>query len=184
VTCVISECCDICSAIKKILADERTAGGKNGNRGGFRFSFGSAFLMGLIEPPASLGWHVLVDPPAVTTALCAIFDSDDYRCTGLAGDFCMPGCNHYQQMHDDMGGAAREYDRCPSVVVNYPMVDFTKMNGPMRVIPGTMQAGPNGEQKYVPLEEEPVDMLRSTLVGCPAGAAILRDPRIWHGMPS
>ena len=47
-----------------------------------------------------------------------------------------------------------------------------------------MQAGPNGEKKCVPLEEEPVHMLRSTLVGCPAGAAILRDPRIWHGTPS
>ena len=171
-------------AIETIVADERTAGGKNGNRGSFRFSFGSAFMMGLIEAPASLGWHVLVDPPAVTTALCAIFESDDYRCTGLAGDFCLPGCNQYQQMHDDMGGAAREFDRCPAVVVNYPMVDFTKMNGPMRVIPGTMQAGPNGEKTYVNLQEETVDMLRSTLVGCPAGAAILRDPRIWHGMPS
>ena len=171
-------------AIQTIVADERTAGGRNGNRGGFRFSFGSAFMMGLIEAPASLGWHVLVDPPAVSTALCAIFESDNYRCTGLAGDFCMPGCNQYQQMHDDMGGAARELDRCPFVVVNYPMVDFTKMNGPMRIIPGTMQTGANGEQKYVNLDEEPVDMLRSTLVGCPAGAAILRDPRTWHGIPS
>ena len=168
-------------AIETILEDERVTGGKAGNRGGFRFSFGSAFMMGLIEPPASLGWHVLVDPPAVTTALRSIFESDDYRCTGLAGDFCMPGCNQYQQMHDDIGGAGREFDRCPSVVVNYPMVDFTKTNGPMRVIPGTMHAGPNGEEQYVPLAEEPADMLYSTLVGCPAGAAILRDPRIWHG---
>ena len=54
----------------------------------------------------------------------------------------------------------------------------------MRVIPGTMHAGPAGEEKFVPLAEEPADMLYSTLVGCPAGAAILRDPRIWHGGPT
>jgi hypothetical protein len=109
-------------AIETILADERVAGGRAGNRGGFRFSFGAAFMMGLIEPPAALGWHVLVDTPAVTAALTAIFDTDDYKCTGLAGDFCMPGCNQYQQMHDDMGGFGRELERCPSIVVNYPMV--------------------------------------------------------------
>lgn len=164
-------------AIETIIANKRVRRGKLGNRGSFRFSFGSAFMMGLIDPPASLGWHVLVDPPAVTTALTAIFESADYVLTGLAGDFCMPGCNQYQQIHDDMRGFGRDLKKCPFVVVNYPMVDFTKMNGPMRVLPGTMHA----KKQYVPLSEEPADMLYSTLVGCPAGAAILRDPRIWHG---
>ena len=123
------------------------------------------------------GWHTLVDPPAVTAALTAIFESAEYSCTGLAGDFCLPGCSSYQQMHDDMGGAMRDSAAIPAVVVNYPMVDFTADNGPMRVLPGTMRT----PLPYPPLEDEPAHMLYSTLVGCPAGAAILRDPRIWHG---
>lgn len=73
-------------AIDSIRNHPQTADGADGNRGGFRFSFGSAFMMGLIEPPASMpGWHALAEPPAVLRALDAIFESDDYRCTGLAG---------------------------------------------------------------------------------------------------
>ena len=57
-------------------------------------------------------------------------------------------------------------------------VDFTPLNGPMRVIPGGTQ---HWTQPHVALAEEPSSYLWSTLVGCPAGAAILRDVRTWHG---
>ena len=58
------------AAIETIRHHPKTAGGADGNRGGFRFSFGSAFMMGLIEPPASMaGWHALAEAPSVLAAL-------------------------------------------------------------------------------------------------------------------
>ena len=111
------------AAIESIRHHPKTAGGADGNRGGFRFSFGSAFMMGLIEPPASMaGWHALAEAPSVLAALDAIFEGDDFRCTGLAGDFCLPGCNQYQQMHSDFPMILRDSAVPPVVVVNYPMV--------------------------------------------------------------
>ena len=50
-------------------------------------------------------------------------------------------------------------------------------NGPIRQIPGT-QSRPG----YPPTQaDEPEWMRLSTLVGAPAGAGIIRDPRAWHG---
>ena len=140
------------AAIQMILNNPKTNQGRTGNRGSFRFSFGSAFMMGLIPAPASMpGWHALVDPPPVTAALTAIFETADYRCTGLAGDFCLPGCNQYQQMHSD-GQHRLDTPKPPSIVVNYPMVDFTLLNGPMRVIPGGSH---HWAQEKVALAAEP-----------------------------
>jgi ectoine hydroxylase-related dioxygenase (phytanoyl-CoA dioxygenase family) len=121
--------------------------------------------------------------PPVTRALCAIFGTNAYRCTGLAGDFCLPGSD-YQKLHADVapqdpasGLDMRDRVDPPVVVVNYPMQDFTKLNGPMRCLPGTQRS-----KRAIPaLDVESGQSLHSTLVGCPAGSAILRDVRVWHG---
>ena len=69
-------------------------------------------------------------------------------------------------------------DRTPSgVTINFTMTDLTWENGPIREIPGTQTAT---QPPPVPAEE-PEWMRLSTLVGAPAGSAIFRDVRTWHG---
>lgn len=69
-------------------------------------------------------------------------------------------------------------DRTPTgVTINFAMTQLTWENGPIREIPGTQTAT---EPPPVP-GEEPEWMRLSTLVGAPAGSAIFRDVRTWHG---
>ncbi|MCY3620697.1 MAG: phytanoyl-CoA dioxygenase family protein [Gammaproteobacteria bacterium] len=69
-------------------------------------------------------------------------------------------------------------DRTPTgVTINFTMTDLTWENGPIREIPGTQTAT---QPPPVP-DEEPEWMRLSTLVGAPAGSAIFRDVRTWHG---
>ncbi|MDE0038359.1 MAG: phytanoyl-CoA dioxygenase family protein [Gammaproteobacteria bacterium] len=69
-------------------------------------------------------------------------------------------------------------DRTPTgVTINFTMTDLTWENGPIREIPGTHTAT---QPPPVP-DEEPEWMRLSTLVGAPAGSAIFRDVRTWHG---
>lgn len=49
---------------------------------------------------------VLIDPPALTAVLTAIYGSDDYLCAGCGGDFCLPGAVEYQNLHTDLGTGA------------------------------------------------------------------------------
>ncbi len=65
----------------------------------------------------------------------------------------------------------------PKVTVNFLMSDLTWENGPIRQIPGTQVRALDP-----PLPaDEPAWMRLSTLVGAPAGAAVFRDLRAWHG---
>ena len=69
-------------------------------------------------------------------------------------------------------------DRTPTgVTINFAMTDLTWENGPIREIPGTQTAT---QPPPVPADE-PEWMRLSTLVGAPAGSAIFRDVRTWHG---
>jgi ectoine hydroxylase-related dioxygenase (phytanoyl-CoA dioxygenase family) len=63
------------------------------------------------------------------------------------------------------------------VTINFLMSDLTWENGPIRQIPGTQV---RGVLPPVPAEE-PEWMRLSTLVGAPAGSAVFRDVRAWHG---
>ena len=70
---------------------------------------------------------------------------------------------------------------CPAVVCNFLAQDFTRLNGPTRIIPGTQHS----KAKTPTLEEEPEWMRLSTLYPVPAGSAMIRDLRTWHGgMPN
>ena len=64
-----------------------------------------------------------------------------------------------------------------NVSVGFPVQDMTPLNGPTRVIPGTASS-------YDPipsLRDEPQWMKFSTVAPVPAGCAIFRDYRCWHG---
>ncbi|MEM7016322.1 MAG: phytanoyl-CoA dioxygenase family protein [Pseudomonadota bacterium] len=167
--------------IHKIVALDRN---RIGNRGSHRYSFGSASRTShMLHTPE---WAMLVDLPNVTPILTAIFDSSDYTVRRAAGDFCLPGATEYQPLHSDMGDASFKDPRglltyrdlpCPIVCCNYLMVDFTRINGPTRQIPGTQHS----REKMPTLAEEPDWMKLSTVCPAPAGSVLIRDIRAWHG---
>ena len=171
--------------IREILALDK---GRVGNRGSHRYSFGSSSITGHIMHRTE--WAMLLDLPTVTPILNAIFDSSEYIARGGGGDFCLPGTTEYQHLHSDMGdrrtfGSFHD-DRgkltvrdlpCPYVCCNFLMVDFTKINGPTRQIPGTQ----NSLDKIPKVHEEPEWMKLSTVCPAPAGSVLIRDVRAWHG---
>ena len=156
-----------------------------------------------------VAWTSMIDLPTTTPILKAIFASADYGVWGGGGDLSLPGAIEYQHLHTDgideqQGGDARlaAYRRqdleleaaafvdlpfrtqrlvmdrtSPGVTINFAMTDLTWENGPIREIPGTHTATAPPPKP----EEEPEWMRLSTLVGAPAGSAIFRDVRAWHG---
>jgi hypothetical protein len=164
-----------------------------GNRGSHRYSFGGASLTGhQVHHPE---WAMLMDLPTVTPILEGIFGSRDYIARGGGGDFCLPGAVEYQPLHSDMGdrqeiggftfgsfkdprGQLTYRDLpCPFVCCNFLMVDFTRLNGPTRQIPGTQHT----HAPIPALEDEPEWMKLSTVCPAPAGSVLIRDVRAWHG---
>lgn len=156
-------------------------------------------------------WANLIDMPTTTPILCEIFGSSNYGVWGGGGDLSLPGAIEYQHLHTDgidpqQDGQSR-LDRLleqnslsiergktfaelefktqrrimdvanTGVTINFTVTDLTWENGPVRQIPGTQT---NASPPPPPLEE-PEWMRLSTLVGAPAGSAIFRDTRCWHG---
>ncbi len=146
-----------------------------GNRGFARYSFGDQ-----IHHPE---WAMLVDLPTVLPIIESIWKSQDYTCTGAGGDYSLPGAK-IQPLHSDMGdffqdplGQTDFRDvPAPFIVVNFLMTAFTKENGAIRFVPGTQRS----HHAIPPLDEEPVWM-KDSIVCAPAGTAIIRDVRCWHG---
>ena len=164
-----------------------------GNRGSHRYSFGAASVTGsqLHRPE----WQMLIDLPALTPIITALFESSHYRLRGAGGDFCLPGAFRYQPLHSDMrdwisaeetpnsafhdprGQISTRDLPCPYICANFLTVDATAVNGPTRQIPGTQHA----RVPFPTLEEEPEWMKLSTVCPAPAGSVQLRDVRAWHG---
>lgn len=172
-----------------------------------RYSFGTASASRQLLHEAV--WASMIDLPATTPILEAIFGGDDYRLIGAGGDLCLPGAIEYQVLHADFRpdwsmsdarlavarrlGLALTLDESGQldprsrqlaiehtpqlVTINYLMSELTWENGPIRQIPGTHGLA----QKPPSLAEEPEWMRLSTLVGAPAGSAVFRDNRAWHG---
>lgn len=154
-------------------------------------------------------WVNALDLPTTTPILQGIFGTPDYLVINAGGEVSLPGAIEYQHLHPDLTKTAwlsdtrfdvaenkgieiptrdpAELDsdtlrlvlECtpPIVTVNFLMSDMTWENGPIRQIPGTHAT----LQKAPSPEDEPEWMRMSTLVGAPAGAAIIRDIRAWHG---
>ena len=168
-------------------------GSRAGNRGSHRYSFGgSSLTRSQLHRPA---WQMLLDIPAVTDIVTAIFESTDYALRAASGDFCLPGAVEYQALHSDVRdwhdkastpfSAFRDPRRqltvrdlpCPYVCVNFLPQEVTRLNGPTRQIPGTQHS-----RVPIPgLADEPEWMRLSTVCPAPAGAIMVRDVRAWHG---
>ena len=74
------------------------------------------------------------------------------------------------------------------ITVNYPFevksnseIGHTTHNGATRQIPGSASWDARNGHPFPSLEEEPFEWKMSTTAPCPAGAAMIRDDRAWHG---
>jgi len=131
-------------------------------------------------------WSQLIDLPTTTPLLTSIFGSANYIAYGAGGDLALPGAIEYQglhsdnvwtELHDPIGGVSMRDLPAPVVHINFPVVDLTPINGPIRQIPGTHRS-----RAPIPrLADEPEWMRLSTVCPLPAGSAIIRDARCWHG---
>ena len=166
---------------------------RKGNRGSHRYSFGgSSLTRSQLHRPE---WQMLLDVPAVTQIVSAIFGSGNYTLRAASGDFCLPGAEDYQRLHSDVSdwvdGSQTPFSAfhdplgvtsirdlpCPYVCVNFLPQDVTRLNGPTRQIPGTQKS-----RVPIPsLKDEPEWMRLSTVCPAPAGAIMVRDVRAWHG---
>ena len=171
-----------------------------------RYSYGTASASRqLLHDP---DWAAMIDLSTTTPILQAIFGGEDYNVIGAGGDLCLPGAMEYQALHADFKpdwslspgrvacarrvGLPAQVENAeldsqgrqwvfehtpPWVTINFLMSDMTWENGPTRQIPGTQALA----QKPPSQAEEPAWMRYSTVVGAPAGAAVIRDNRAWHG---
>ncbi len=161
-------------------------GSVGGGAGGLphRYSFGgTSASRHMFHRPE---WCELIDLPTTTPILTAIFGSPDYIVYGAGGDLALPGAIEYQglhsdnvwtELHDPHGGVTMRDLPVPAVHINFPLIDLTHENGPIRQIPGTHRS-----RSPIPrLADEPEWMRLSTICPLPAGSAIIRDARCWHG---
>ena len=145
------------------------------NRGYSRYSFGPQ----LHHPE----WVQLIDLPAVLPILEAIWGSRDFICSGGGGDYSVPGAKE-QHLHSDIGdefadplGQVTIHDvPTPYIVVNFLMVEFKKINGAIRFVPGTHRT-----RQPIPTQEEEPGRMKESIICAPAGTALIRDVRCWHG---
>lgn len=175
--------------IDEILdADPEAAAG--GGAGGLphRYSFGSTSASRhRLHDPA---WTAAIDLPTTTPILTAIYGSADYIVGGGGGDLALPGAIEYQGLHSDniwtephdpIDGLTMKQLPVSVVTINFPMVDLTWENGPIRQIPGTQRS----REPIPSVGDEPLWMKHSTVCPAPAGSAIFRDNRCWHsGTPN
>ena len=177
------------AAVDEVVAELQTVdpdGGVGGGAGGLphRYSFGgSSASRHMFHRPE---WCELIDMPTTTPILTSIFGSTDYIVYGCGGDLALPGAIEYQglhsdnvwtEIHDPVGGVTMRDLPVPVVHINFPVVDLTPENGPIRQIPGTHRS-----RAPIPaLADEPEWMRFSTVCPLPAGSAIIRDARCWHG---
>ena len=172
--------------IMATLLEADPEGAVGGGAGGLphRYSFGGTSVSRhMFHRPE---WAQLIDLPTTTPILSAIFDSPDYIVYGCGGDVVLPGAIEYQglhadtvwsEIHDPRGGVTMRDLPTPVLAVNFATTDLTPINGPTRVLPGTHRS-----RAPIPtLADEPEWMRLSTVCPLPAGSAIIRDARCWHG---
>ena len=161
---------------QRVIADQRAEFElEKMNRGFARHSFGSQLH--------HREWTMLADLSTTLPIVEAIWNSPDFTCSGAGGDYSLPGAQ-IQPLHSDMGeffhdpqGLVTFHDvPAPFIVINFLMTDFTVENGAIRFVPCTQRSRvpPPG------LDEEPAWMQTSHLCA-PAGTAVIRDVRCWHG---
>ncbi|CAE7198088.1 Trim71 [Symbiodinium sp. CCMP2592] len=148
-----------------------------GNRGHGRYSLGEAQSTGHLLHRAE--WASLVDLEKVTPVLQRIFGKSGYVCAGAGGDFVLPNTYEYQPLHVDLDfPGCQKQSASPVVTLNVPLLPLTWENGPTRLIPGTHLPA---SWQPPPPALEPEAWKLFTFCPIPAGTAILRDNRAWHG---
>lgn len=173
---------EVITALTTADPDGEVGGGAGGLP--HRYSFGgTSAARHMFHRPE---WCQLIDLATTTPILSAIFGSTDYIVYGAGGDLALPGAIEYQglhsdnvwtELHDPVGGLTMRDLPVPVVHINFPLVDLTPENGPIRQIPGTHRS-----RAPIPtLADEPEWMRLSTVCPLPAGSAIIRDARCWHG---
>lgn len=168
------------------LVEADPDGAVGGGAGGLphRYSFGgTSASRHMFHRPE---WCQLIDLRTTTPILTSIFGSPDYIVYGAGGDLALPGAIEYQglhsdnvwtELHDPVGGVSMRDLPVPVIHINFPLIDLTPENGPIRQIPGTHRS-----RAPIPtLADEPEWMRLSTVCPVPAGSAIIRDARTWHG---
>jgi ectoine hydroxylase-related dioxygenase (phytanoyl-CoA dioxygenase family) len=128
-------------------------------------------------------WAMLIDLPTITPSIEKIFGSRNYTCPEAGGDYSLPKAQT-QALHKDVGDFYGDPHKVVTVddgppffiVVNFLMVDFTREVGAIRFIPCTQRS------RHAPpgVQDEPTWM-RESIVCAPAGTAVIRDVRCWHG---
>lgn len=172
-------------AIAQLMEDDPDCSA-GGGAGGLphRYSFGggsaSRHMLHVDE------WCELIDLPTTTPILTEIFGSADYVVGGAGGDIAMPGAIEYQGLHSDnmwselpdpYGNVCMRDLPVPVLTINFPTTALTFENGPIRQVPGTQRS-----RAPIPnLAQEPDWMKLSTVCPAPAGTAVFRDIRAWHG---
>lgn len=148
---------------------------RKGNRGHHRYSFG--------HQTHNPEWCKLTDLPTILPIVGKIFGNDDFWCSGAGGDYSLPGAE-IQPLHADMGEfmhdptGAVTFKDMPTlfVVVNFMMVDFTVENGAIRFIPCTHRS-----RAPIPSVADEPEWMKNNHLCAPAGTAVVRDVRCWHG---
>ncbi len=173
------------AAIRQLVEndpDYSAGGGAGGLPHRYSFGGGSASRQMLHVKE----WCDLIDLPTTTPILTAIFGSADYVVGGAGGEVALPGAMEYQGLHSDnmwselpdpYGNVTMRDLPAPVVTINFPLSDLTFENGPIRQIPGTQRS-----RAPIPsMGDEPDWMKLSTVCPAPAGCAVIRDIRAWHG---
>jgi hypothetical protein len=161
---------------QRVIAEQMAATPPDkANRGFARYSFGPQ----LHHPE----WRQLVDLPTILPILGRIWNSSEYTCMGAGGDYSAPGAE-IQPLHSDIGdflqdplGQVTVRDLpTPFIVVNFLMVEFREINGAIRFVPGTHRS-----RHPIPSPDEEPERMKRSLLCAPAGTAVIRDVRCWHG---
>ena len=172
-----------------------------------RYSYGTASASRqLLHDPA---WASMVDLPATTPILAAIFGSMDYQVLGAGGDLCLPGAIEYQHLHADVNEASElpsarvaqaesmgiEINRTDDGAIDLatqrlivertpPIVTINFFMSDLTALNGPIRQIPgthaSAAKPPAPIDE-PEWMRLSTLVGGLAGGGVIRDNRAWHG---
>ena len=81
------------------------------------------------------------------------------------------------QFYDPSGRLSIRDLPCSQLIVDFNTTAWGPLDGAIRFVPGTQ----NSREPIPSLEDEPHYMKMSTVCPIPAGCAILRDIRTWHG---
>jgi len=149
---------------------------RTGNRGPRRYSYGGAsHTLHTLHLPA---WTQLIDNQPASTVMKAIHP-EGYFIAGGGGDFVLGATSTFQSLHRDLGPSVPSGadGSPPAITINFLLEDLTCADAPLRVVPGSHESRADPPALF----NEPQEAKYTILCPLPAGSAIVRDLRAWHG---